>query len=319
MLVPVARLPQTTCVSRSLGSFFVAAALVAIGCAPAQLPVGARSTFASSLAAAFDRHDAGAVAALFTPGAEVELVGDARPCHGRAAIESAFRDVFAFYAGAHLSLGRVWVGDSATVVELAFSGSRGGHDVGVVGAAVVALDSDGLARTSRIYLDVPTLVGQVDRSRLPDGASIRAAVAAPPGGGITVLHHTATETANLAAADRIWASLDAHDAAGTLAPSSDDYVYDDFSGPGSLDKPATERMVARFLGMVPDFVIVSRPTFFAAGDDVITESVEHMTARGRPIVLHGLDVKRFANGRVTREWQYANGAEALSRLLGITL
>jgi hypothetical protein len=292
-------------------------------CAPPRLPdpvaPSPATGFASALATAFAVHDAGAVAALFAPGADLELVGDAGARHGRAAIEDTMREVFARYAGARLSTGRTWVGDSAAVVELVFDGVRDGHPVGVVGAAVIAFDSAGLARTARIYVDVPTLVGQVDRSRLPDGVAIRPPVAAPPGSGLAVSRHTTTEAANLAATERIWSRLDAHDAAGTLAPSSDGYVYDDFSGPAPLDKPATERMVSRFVALVPDFVIASKPTFFAAGDDVITDSVEHMTARGQAVVLHGLDVKRFENGRVTREWQYANGAEALARLLGVVV
>jgi hypothetical protein len=46
------------------------------------------------------------------------------------------------------------------------------------------------------------------------------------------------------------------------------------------------------MALVPDFAITSKPTYFAAGDDVIAESVEHMTARVHAVVLHGLDVKR---------------------------
>lgn len=296
------------------------AAACAHPCVPDQAGTSSAATrFASSLAAAFAAHDATAVAALFAPGADLELVGGPRARHGRAGIEDAVCEALARYAHAHLSLGRIWAGDSAAVVELVFGGVRDEHSVGVVAAAVIAFDSAGLARAARIYLDVPTLVGQVDRSHLPDGVEIRAPVTAPPGTGVTVSHHTATEAANLAATDRIWGRLDAHDAAGTLAPSSDDYVYDDFSGPAPLDKPATQHMVAGFLTLVPDFVIASRPTYFAAGDDVITESVEHMTARGQAVVLHGLDVKRFAHGRVKHEWQYANGAEALTRLLGIAI
>jgi len=298
-------------------------ALLAIACAPARLPNEAQpptaTRFASSLSAAFGAHEPGAVAALFAPDADLELVGDAHARHGRAAIEETVREIFARYADAHLSTGRIWVGDAASVVELVFLGTRDEHPIGVAGAAVIAFDSTGLVRTARVYIDVPTLIGQVERSRLPSGVEIRAPIAAPPDTRVTLARHTPTESANLAATDRIWARLDAHDAAGTLAPSSDDYVYDDLSGPAPLDKLATQRMVAGFLELVPDFLIADKPTYFAAGDDVITESVEHMTARGRPIVLHGLDVKRFANGRVTREWQYANGAEALSRLLGITL
>jgi len=70
-------------------------------------------------------------------------------------------------------------------------------------------------------------------------------------------------------------------------------------------------------GMVPDFAIVARPVHFAAGDDVITESIEHLTFRGRAVTLHGLAIKNFEHSRVRREWQYANSAASLGALFGI--
>ena len=44
---------------------------------------------------------------------------------------------------------------------------------------------------------------------------------------------------------------------------------------------------------------------------MITESVEHMTFRGKPITLHGLDIKEFADGRVAATAD-ANRATATS-------
>jgi hypothetical protein len=208
------------------------------------------------------------------------------------------------------------VSDEASVFELVFRGTRDGRAFGVVAAAVVTFDPRGRARSVRVYVDVPTLVGQIDPSRFPD-LHVRAPQDAPPAGAaVAVAAHTATEARNFAAAAAVWARLDAHDPAGVLAASADDYVYDDFSGPAPLDRPATERLVERFLAVVPDFAIAEKPTFFAAGDDVVTESIEHMTAGGHTVILHGLDVKRFANGQIVREWQYANGAEVQEELLG---
>lgn len=96
-------------------------------------------------------------------------------------------------------------------------------------------------------------------------------------------------------------------------------LYDDFAGPAPLDLDGTHALLERWLGLVPDFTIAAKPTLFAAGNDVITESIEHMTFRGHAVTLHGLDVKHFERGRVTREWQYANGTESLGALFGITL
>jgi predicted SnoaL-like aldol condensation-catalyzing enzyme len=104
-----------------------------------------------------------------------------------------------------------------------------------------------------------------------------------------------------------------------MAPATADYRYDDYSAPRPLDRAATEKLVADFVAAIPDFVIVDKPVQFAAGDDVVTEMVEHGTFRGRAITLHGLDVKRFRDGKIVQEWQYANYAEVLQQLFGIVV
>ncbi len=235
-------------------------------------------------------------------------------------LETSLEGVFRDYGNAQLALGRSWVGETAAVVEFTFTGNRGGHRMGLVAAAVLAFDPTGRATSARVYLDVPTLIGQGDPLRLPDGLLIRSPVSGPPAGReVAVFGHSQREASNLEITRRIWARLDAHDAAGVLADSSEDYLYEDFSGPATLGKKATEQLVSNFLGFVADFTIAEKPTWFAAGDDVITESVEHMALDGRPVVLHSLDVKHFDHGQVTREWQYANGAEALAALTGVAI
>jgi hypothetical protein len=104
-----------------------------------------------------------------------------------------------------------------------------------------------------------------------------------------------------------------------MAASTTDYRYEDFSAPRALDRVETERLVANFVGAIPDFVIAEKPVQFAAGDDVVTEMVEHGTFRGRAITLHGLDVKRFRDGKVVKEWQYSNYAEVLEQLFGVVV
>jgi len=42
--------------------------------------------------------------------------------------------------------------------------------------------------------------------------------------------------------------------------------------------------------------------------------IEHMTLKGKPIVLRSISVKRMQNGRVVREWQYANYKELLDQI-----
>jgi hypothetical protein len=216
------------------------------------------------------------------------------------------------------------------VVEFVFSGTRVAGDlmgmkapekaIGLVGAVVVDFDEQGLAKTQRIYLDVATLLGQVQPGLLPTGMKVRAAMTEVPA-GVAVLESSGApgEAKNLDATNAIWARLEAHAPAEVMALSSEDYVYEDFAAPGALRRAETQQMVAGFLAAVPDFKIAAKPVQIAAGDDVVTEMIERATFKGRPITLHGLDVKRFENGKVVKEWQYANGVEALTQMLGLKL
>jgi len=221
-------------------------------------------------------------------------------------------------AAARVTIGRQWIGRAASVLEFVFTAARAGKSIGVVAAAVVRFGRAGEVVTARLYIDVPTIVGQIEPSRLPEGARTRAPVTSPPAGvALRTTTDTTTEAENLAAATASWARLDAHDPTGVLAAAAPDYRYEDFAGPASLDLAGTHALLERWLGLVPDFAIAAQPTLFAAGDDVITESIEHMTFRGHAVTLHGLDVKHFEGGRVTREWQYANSAGSLGALFGI--
>jgi hypothetical protein len=99
----------------------------------------------------------------------------------------------------------------------------GSKPIGVRAAAVITFDRAGKVATARLYVDVPTIVGQVDPGRLPEGARTRAPVTSPPAGAAVITAAgTATEAANLAAADG--------------------YVYDDFAGPA---RPRHPRVAVR--------------------------------------------------------------------------
>jgi hypothetical protein len=284
--------------------------------------------FARRFTEAFLARDAVAAGALFAPEAVFTLVGGREDVRGRPAIEGALRRVFDRYAETRLTVGRVWVSPAASVVEFVIGGTRPAgklmgvaapaRRLGLVGAAVVVFQDDGLVRTQRLYLDVVTGMGQIAPRLLPPGTRFRPiATAAPDGQAVVASTGTAVEARNLAVTDAIWAAVDAHRMDAAMAPCADDYVYEDYAGPAALNKDETQRMVTRFLEAVPDFRISERPVRFAAGDDVISENVESATFQGKPIVLHALGVKRFREGKVVKEWQYANQVEVLTQAFGM--
>jgi hypothetical protein len=298
----------------------IAVFVVAIAaCAhPATSPLPHVTPFIDTFAAAIAARDARAAAARFAPDAELSV--SAGPAlHGRSAIAHGFDELFARFANTRVAVGRQWIGRDASAFELVFAAARNGKPIGVVAAAVVTFDRAGEVVTARLFIDVPTIVGQIDPSRLPEGARPRAPVTSPPAGtAVSTTTGTTTEAANLAVADASWARLDAHDPDGILAAATPDFLYEDYAGPAPLDLAGTHALLERWLGLVPDFMIAAKPTHFAAGEDVITESIEQMTFHGRAITLRGLDVKHFERGRVTHEWQYANSAGSLHALFGIT-
>jgi len=138
---------------------------------------------------------------------------------------------------------------------------------------------------------------------------------APEGSAVLVAGGTAAEAQNRAVSARVWAALSAHRVDDALAPMADDYLYIDFAAPAPLDRATTGAMVTRFFAMVPDLVFAAPPVVIAAGDDVVTEVVEHASWKGSPITLHAVDVRRFAGGQVIREWQYSNYREVLSQMV----
>jgi SnoaL-like domain len=288
---------------------------VIAACGTPARPTAPAPDRASAFVAALAAKDFAGSAALFAADAEVSLVAGPT-VHGRAAIASALDALSTRFVGLRVAIGRRWIRGNTHVIELAVTA----RSVGVAAAAILSFDREGLISVARIYVDVPTLVGQVAHERLPEGVQTRDGITGVlTGTAIVTATGSSIEAANLGTTGIIWARLDAHDPAGVLASAAPGYVYDDYSGPAALDVAGTRKLLDGFLGLVQDFTIVEKPTYFAAGNFVITESVEHMSFRGKPITLHGLDIKEFAGGRVTREWQYANGAEVLTALLGLTV
>jgi ketosteroid isomerase-like protein len=291
----------------------------------AEPTTGVATRFAARLSAAYRARDASAAAALYAEGAVSERIGEpTERADGRAAIAQGLSRTFSRYRAIQLEVGRVWVGRDASVIEHVFAGTRRAGDggpvedkpVGAVGALVVTFDRAGLVTAQRLYLDEVTLIGQTDPRLLPDGMTAREVTSAvPAGSAVSVARGTPAEENNRATNTRIWAALSAHRVDEAMAPMADDYLYVDFAAPRPLDRETTRKLVAGFLAAVPDLVFVDPPpVVIAAGDDVVTEVVERGSWKGAPITLHALDVRRFAAGKVIREWQYSNYREVLDQL-----
>jgi SnoaL-like domain len=300
-------------------------ALLAAACGAGTHPVArprAPDEVVRRLVEAFDAHDPERVRAVFAPDARATLIGDAGP----VAIAPPLAAIFARYPDAHLALGRLWIGAPATVVELVFRGTCAAgpllgvtvpaRPVAVAGAAVLTFDRDGRVNAVRLYVDIATVLGQIDPALLPAGADVRP-LEPDPRPSVFEARGTPAEASNLARANAIWAALDAHDVARVMAGAAPAYRYVDFAAPRVLGRAETHQMVDGFLAAVSDFRIADKPVHLAAGDYVVTEMIETAKLAGRPITLHGLDIKRFVKGAVAEEWQYSNYVEILTQVRGM--
>jgi hypothetical protein len=314
----------------------LASALALWACRPAPAwtalpatPTASATRFAQRLAAAVAAHDAGKAAALYARDAQSTLVGEPGEARGRAAVARDFAATFARYRDARLTIGRIWAAPAAAVLELVFTGRRAngrilGHDVGgraigVAAALVVTFDAAGAVRTQRLYVDEVGNLAQLSSALVPAGTEVHAATTTVPADEtVREARQTPEERRNLAVTEQIWAQLDAHDAARVMAPVAAGYQYDDFAAPRALDRAGTQAVVANLVAAIPDFRIAAKPVQLAAGSDVVTEMVEQGSFGGRPLLLHGLDIKRFVDGKVVHEWQYSNSVEILALLRGWT-
>jgi steroid delta-isomerase-like uncharacterized protein len=292
------------------------------------------TTFGKKLSEAFAAHDAAKAAALFSADAVTQLMGDSDVGHDRAAVQKDFADTFGRYKDATIRIGRIWTSKTASVVEFAFAGTRSAGEmlgakvtekpVGLVGAMVLTFDDAGLAKTEHQYIDIATNVAQVDPKLLPEGVKVRPATQTlPAGSDVFESKGTPDEAKNVDVANKLFAALDTHKADDVVGPMTDDYVYEDFTRPGPMKKTETQQAAAAFFTALPDLKVTSKPVQFAAGSFVITEAVMDGTFKGamspfkptnKPVTAHVLDVVELKDGKVTREWSYANNAEFLTQI-----
>lgn len=120
--------------------------------------------------AAWNAHDADAVAAVFAPDAEVIDVGMPEPLRGRDAIRRRAADLFAAFPDFRLERLFLVVDGQANADRWRASGTHDGAFMGleptgrridVQGATFSEFDDDGLVVRDHHYWDVPTLLAQL--------------------------------------------------------------------------------------------------------------------------------------------------------------
>jgi steroid delta-isomerase-like uncharacterized protein len=301
--------------------------------APAKSVADATAAFVKVWVAGYNAHDATATSALYAPDAVQQLAGNPAD-EGREAIKGDHAGTFERYADTKVTVGRVWIGPNASVVEYVFGGTRapgevggikvGAKRVGIPAVRVLRFDREGLVTTDHLYLDLATNLGQLDPKLLPAGFDkVRAPTTAPPAGAdVLESKGTPVESRNLDTLNKLYGAFGAHAIDDAMALFTDDFVLEDFTTPGPQRKADVRKHAAAVLAAIPDFKL-ARATVIAAGDDVVVESsvagtftaaLGPIQPTGKPVLVHELDVWRLENGKISRQWSYSNEMEVLTQL-----
>jgi ketosteroid isomerase-like protein len=279
------------------------------GHAPAP-QVAAHRKALGALVAAFNAHDAKAIAALYDPGAVVvgPSPGGFTPEIGREPLVVGHEALFASQPDVKSATTRlVMVGDNAVQEWVTAGTAASGKAIGFRAASVYRFGADGLVKRDSTYFDLLTPAVQTGKKR----GEARPIPPLPSGEPIFVF---ADETAQEPQAVRVLRSLHAALRAGKLDQVgpllAEDVVetshlrVDDASGREAVLKELGD-MVAQLPGLEVGTVL---------GDDAVAAaevvfSAPERDGGGPQAKIHALQVVDVAGGRIKRSALYASRRE----------
>jgi steroid delta-isomerase-like uncharacterized protein/uncharacterized protein (TIGR02246 family) len=308
-----------------------AAASVAVAPTPPAPKPTPAEVIPKTIAAAVDAwnaHDPAKVAANYEPTAKLIIPGQP-DIAGRDAISAHAKDNFTAYPDFKVAVTKNFIHGSTAAFEWVITGKNdgpmstgqkaSGRQMGVAGASVVTFDDDGLIKEEHRYVDLPTIMSQLDPKA--KAGTFRAPVALPTAPTETrVAKDTPDDAKTVEAAKAIYATFDSKNEASVLALVTDDTVVDDRSMPMTFTgTKGAKDYVNGFWKAFPDFK-QTYPVRFAAGDIVITEGVLTGTQSGpmgplkatnKPVTFRFVDVMQIKDGKIARVDSFGDSAEIL--------
>ena len=173
------------------------------------------------------------------------------------------------------------------------------------------------------YVDEGTMMAQLGISPAP------ARPVEKPSGVKTMVFiakNDDAEAANLAAARKLFDTVNAHDLKAITAMTPDDYKLIEVARPGDMGKKESLAGTKEMLGAFPD-VKITPSKMWAAREYVIVEGTFEGTntgdlpsmglkKTGKRVSGRFFEVMRFENGQCKEDWLFYNGA-AFARQLGV--
>jgi ketosteroid isomerase-like protein len=308
---------------------------------------------AKAMEEAWAAHDPKKIGALYAEDAVLKRPG--RPeVKGREAIEKRIAENFAAFKDITVVTGRVWEKDKHTAVfEWLDKGTDTGEwpeigitkatnkPFGVIGASWVEVNDDGLIKEEHIFLDHPTLIGQIQDDKKKD--HVRPVAAAVPDGNAhfepaalkekeakddkekaELAKASDVEKKNMEAEEKFVGAMNANKTDDALKLLTDDFKLVDYTQEKDVvGKKAFKDMLHVWTTAFPDLKTKSTGAF-AEGDFVIQEfeyagiqkgPLGPIKATNKPVTVHQLEVDQFKDGKFVKAWSFGNAGELMSEIV----
>jgi uncharacterized protein (TIGR02246 family) len=280
---------------------------------------------------AWNAHDPAKVAAVFETGAKL-LTPTLTESLGRDAITAYVRAELGGFPDLHLTATRVFVKDHAAVWEWVLTGKNAGaapgqknptgRTIGVGGVSVGTFDDEGLIREEHLYYDAPTMDSQLDpKSKAGTFRPPASAPSAPI--EVHAAKGTPDEAKTIEQGNALINTFEGKNESAYMATVAPDYVLEDFTTPGPQDPAALKKSMALENKAFPDWKL-ARPFTMGVDGYFVAEVALEATyqgkdmpkAKGKHVTVRGVDIQRIQDGKLSREWEYADSAE-MSVSLGL--
>ena len=325
---------STSTTSSSAAPAVASASASASATTPQEAALQKQTKWIRSYVEAFDKHDADAIAALYTPDAVfVELDAQGGESKGTEAIKHDYKTIFEGFTDVKVSVTRSFHMGDVVALEFVEGGTGIAEDesekrFGYVGASLLWFDENGKVKRDQSYYDDVTLEVQLGWAKPPlSKLEVRPVATVPPFTG-TWEQHVATsatptdEKAMIAVREKLYSKLLTPTAEKEfLEVVSDDIVLAEYDDPkDAVGKKAVGEVFRDWHKTFSNMSIEATHTW-PCGEYVIFEgtfSGKHtgpwgpLKATNRAFNSHFLDVTRITkDGKVDRLWTYASSAEIL--------
>jgi len=278
---------------------------------------------AQNTLAAISAHDAKKFSDSFTADATLTVYGMGE-VKGREAIEGDMKKFFDAFPDFKLGVSRLYVKDDVLVNEWVMNGTHKGEfmgikptnkPVGVRGVSVIWVSAEGLTKQEHRYFDGNTLLTQLGQGK----GQVRPVPALP--GSEPEWHVSkgnADEAKHIELAKGMYGSFDKKSETDFLGVLDDKLTWSDQSAPKDMTgKADAKKFFQMFTKAFTDMKTTTDP-IIAVDDYVVVETTTSATHSGnlgpfkatkKPVVLHGVDIMMFKDGKVAQGTSYVNALE----------